>query len=159
MNVLRPTSDRHRRSAERHGGAAASGRIPDRAPRAPPRSARWRGARRWHRICISSAGARRMVCRALHRRRIVMGLIVWLVIGGIVGWLASVIMGRDAQQGILMNIVVGIVGAVLAGWFVSPLVGVATINQGISVGTVLVSLLGAIVLLAIVNLIRRGAVR
>ena len=88
-----------------------------------------------------------------------MGLIVWLVIGGIVGWLASVIMGRDAQQGILMNIVVGIVGAVLAGWFVSPLVGVATINQGISVGTMLVSLLGAIVLLAIVNLIRRGAVR
>lgn len=88
-----------------------------------------------------------------------MNLIVWLVIGGVVGWLASIIMKRDAQQGILMNIVVGIVGALLAGWFISPLVGVGTINAGLSVGSFLVSLLGAVVLLAIVNLFTRGRAR
>jgi uncharacterized membrane protein YeaQ/YmgE (transglycosylase-associated protein family) len=88
-----------------------------------------------------------------------MGFIIWLIIGGVVGWLASLIMRTDAQQGILLNIVVGIVGAVLAGWLISPLVGVGTINQGISIGTFLVSLVGAIVLLAIVNLLRRGTAR
>lgn len=88
-----------------------------------------------------------------------MGLIIWLIIGGVVGWLASVIMHRDAQQGILLNIVVGIVGAILAGWLISPLVGIGTINSGITLGSFLVSLLGAVILLAIVNLIRRGAPR
>jgi uncharacterized membrane protein YeaQ/YmgE (transglycosylase-associated protein family) len=88
-----------------------------------------------------------------------MGLIMWLIIGGVVGWLASIIMHRDAQQGILLNIVVGIVGAVLAGYLISPLVGVGTINQGFSLGSFLVSLVGAVVLLAIVNLFRRGTVR
>ena len=88
-----------------------------------------------------------------------MGLIVTLIIGGVIGWLASLVMRTDAQQGILLNIVVGIVGAVLAGWLISPLVGVGTINQGITIGTFLVSLVGAIVLLAIVNLVRRGAAR
>ncbi len=88
-----------------------------------------------------------------------MNLIIWLVIGGVVGWLASIIMKRDGQQGILMNIVVGIVGALLAGWLISPLVGVGTINSGLSIGTFLVSLLGAVVLLAIVNLFTRGRAR
>ena len=88
-----------------------------------------------------------------------MGIIIWLIIGGIVGWLASVLMKRDAQQGIILNIVVGIVGAVLGGWLISPLVGVGTINDGLSVGSFVVSLLGAIILLAIVNLFRRGAPR
>jgi uncharacterized membrane protein YeaQ/YmgE (transglycosylase-associated protein family) len=88
-----------------------------------------------------------------------MGIIIWLLVGGVVGWLASLVMRTDAQQGILLNIVVGIVGAVLAGWLISPLVGVGTINQGITIGTFLVSLVGAIVLLAIVNLVRRGAAR
>jgi uncharacterized membrane protein YeaQ/YmgE (transglycosylase-associated protein family) len=59
----------------------------------------------------------------------------------------------------ILNIVVGIVGALLAGWLISPLVGVATINQGISIASVIVSLIGAIILLAIVNLFRRGRVR
>ena len=69
-------------------------------------------------------------------------------------------MRTDGQQGIFLNIVVGIVGAALGGWFVSPLVGVGTINQGaFSVGALLVSLLGAVVLLAIVNLLRRGTAR
>jgi uncharacterized membrane protein YeaQ/YmgE (transglycosylase-associated protein family) len=85
-----------------------------------------------------------------------MNLIVWLLVGGIVGWIASLIMKTDAQQGIVLNVIVGIVGAFLAGLVISPLVGVSTINQGISLPTVVVSLVGAIVLLAIVNLFRRG---
>jgi uncharacterized membrane protein YeaQ/YmgE (transglycosylase-associated protein family) len=93
-----------------------------------------------------------------HRRN-TMGIIIWLVVGGVVGWLASMIMRTDRQQGLLLNVVVGIVGAVIAGWLISPLVGVATINEGISIGSVLVSLLGAMALLAIVNLVRRGSVR
>lgn len=88
-----------------------------------------------------------------------MGIIIWLIVGGLVGWIASLIMRTDAQQGILLNIVVGIVGALLAGWLISPLVGVATINQGISIASILVSLVGAIILLAIVNLFRRRRVR
>jgi uncharacterized membrane protein YeaQ/YmgE (transglycosylase-associated protein family) len=88
-----------------------------------------------------------------------MGIVIWLIVGGIVGWLASLVMRTDGQQGILLNIVVGIVGALLAGWLISPLVGVATINQGISIASVVVSLIGAIILLAIVNLVRRGRVR
>lgn len=88
-----------------------------------------------------------------------MGIIVWLIVGGVVGWLASIIMRTDAQQGILLNVVVGIVGALLAGFVVSPLLGIGTINQGLSVGTFLVSLAGAVILLAIVNLFRRGVAR
>lgn len=88
-----------------------------------------------------------------------MNFLIWLIVGGLIGWLASLVMRTDAQQGVVLNIVVGIVGAVLAGWLISPLVGIATINQGISVGTILVSLLGAIVLLAIINLISRGRTR
>lgn len=88
-----------------------------------------------------------------------MGILVWLIVGGVVGWLASIIMRTDAQQGILLNVVVGIVGALLAGFIVSPMVGVGTINEGISLATFLVSLLGAVILLAIVNLFRRGSVR
>ncbi len=86
-----------------------------------------------------------------------MGIIIWLIVGGICGWLASIIMKRDAQQGVILNIVVGIVGAVLAGWLISPLVGVGTINDGITIGSFLVSLLGAVLLLFIVNLITRKA--
>ena len=89
-----------------------------------------------------------------------MNLIIWLIIGGVVGWVASLIMRTDGQQGIVLNVVVGIVGAFLAGWFISPLVGVGTINQNnFSLSSVLVSLVGAVVLLAIVNLFRRGSVR
>ncbi|NIJ21545.1 putative membrane protein YeaQ/YmgE (transglycosylase-associated protein family) [Sphingomonas naasensis] len=84
-----------------------------------------------------------------------MGLIVWLVIGGVVGWLASIVMRTDAQQGIFLNVVVGIVGA-----FIGGLLFGGSINNGaITPMTFLVSLVGAIILLAIVNLVRRGAVR
>jgi uncharacterized membrane protein YeaQ/YmgE (transglycosylase-associated protein family) len=88
-----------------------------------------------------------------------MGILVWLIVGGVVGWLASIIMRTDGQQGILLNVVVGIVGALLAGFVVSPMLGIGTINEGISLATFLVSLVGAIILLAIVNLFRRGRVR
>ena len=88
-----------------------------------------------------------------------MGFLIWLIVGGIVGWLASLVMRTDGQQGILLNVVVGIVGAFLGGWLISPLVGVGTINQGISIGSIIVSLIGAIILLAIVNLVRRGTAR
>ena len=88
-----------------------------------------------------------------------MGILVWLIVGGVVGWLASIVMRTDAQQGILLNVVVGIVGALLAGFIVSPLLGVGTINEGVSIATFLVSLVGAIILLAVVNLFRRGRVR
>jgi uncharacterized membrane protein YeaQ/YmgE (transglycosylase-associated protein family) len=84
-----------------------------------------------------------------------MGIIVWLIVGGVVGWLASLVMRTDAQQGIILNIVVGIVGAFIAGL----ILGGGSINEGITVESFLYSLLGAIVLLAIVNLIRRGSVR
>lgn len=86
--------------------------------------------------------------------------IVWIIVGGLLGWIASMIMGTNRQQGLLLNIVVGIVGALLAGWLLSPILGVATINQGnFSLGGLLISLVGAVILLAIVNLFRTGAVR
>ncbi|MDC8759457.1 GlsB/YeaQ/YmgE family stress response membrane protein [Janthinobacterium fluminis] len=89
-----------------------------------------------------------------------MNFIIWIVIGGIIGWLASMIMKTDAQQGIFLNIVVGIVGAFLGGWLLSPLFGSGTINaDDFSLVSLLVSLVGAIILLAIVNLLRRGKVR
>ena len=88
-----------------------------------------------------------------------MGLILWLIVGGIVGWLASMIMKTDGQQGIVLNVVVGIVGAFNGGGLISPLVGMGTINSGFSIGSVVVSLIGAIILLAIVNMVRRGRVR
>lgn len=89
-----------------------------------------------------------------------MGLIILIVVGGVIGWLASLIMRTDAQQGILLNIVVGIVGALLAGFLLNPLIGGGNIMQGdFSGSSLIVSLLGAVVLLAIVNFFRRGAMR
>lgn len=89
-----------------------------------------------------------------------MNIIIWLVVGGLIGWVASMLMRTDGQQGIVLNVVVGIVGAMLGGWFISPLVGAGTINDGVfSVGALAVSLLGAVILLAIVNLLRRGTAR
>lgn len=88
-----------------------------------------------------------------------MNFIIWLVVGGLIGWVASMIMKTDAQQGIILNVVVGIVGAFIGGWLISPLLGVPSINQDtFSIGALGVSLLGAIILLAIVNLVRRGRV-
>ncbi|MBJ6123471.1 GlsB/YeaQ/YmgE family stress response membrane protein [Sphingomonas mollis] len=89
-----------------------------------------------------------------------MGLIILLIVGGVIGWVASMIMRTDGQQGIALNIVVGIVGALLAGFIVTPLIGGAPITSGvINLQSIIVSLVGAIVLLAIINLFRRGTVR
>lgn len=89
-----------------------------------------------------------------------MNFILWIVIGGIIGWLASMVMRTDAQQGMFLNVIVGIVGALLGGWLLAPLFGSGTINQNdFSIGSLLVSFLGAVVLLMIVNLFRRGRIR
>lgn len=85
-----------------------------------------------------------------------MGLILWLIVGGVIGWLASIVMRTDAQQGIILNIIVGIIGAFIGGLIFSG----GTINNApLTVYSFLVSLLGAVILLAIVNLVRRGSVR
>ncbi len=85
-----------------------------------------------------------------------MSFILWLIIGGLIGWVASMIMGTNDQQGKLLNIVVGIVGAFLGGLLLAPLLGTGTINQGdFSFGSLITSLLGAVVLLFIVGLFRR----
>lgn len=86
--------------------------------------------------------------------------LIWIILGGILGWLASMIMNTDASQGTLLNIIVGIVGAFVAGLVLTPLFGVGTINQNnFSIPALIVSLLGAVILLGIVNLFRRGTVR
>lgn len=88
-----------------------------------------------------------------------MGFISWIIVGGLIGWVASIIMSTNAQQGMFLNIVVGIVGALLGGWLLAPYVGSGTINANdFSVTSLLVSLVGAIVLLAIVKLLFRGKV-
>jgi len=87
-------------------------------------------------------------------------LLLWLIVGGIVGWLVSLVMRTDAQQGIVLNVVVGIVGALIAGLLIAPAFLHGTINSGdFSLPGIVISLLGSILLLALVNLVRRGAVR
>ena len=85
-----------------------------------------------------------------------MNFLTWLIVGGLIGWLASILMNTNNQQGIFLNVIVGIIGAMLAGWFVTPLVGVGTINQNnFSLAGLLVSLVGAVLLLALLKLVRR----
>jgi uncharacterized membrane protein YeaQ/YmgE (transglycosylase-associated protein family) len=89
-----------------------------------------------------------------------MNFLIWIVMGGIIGWLASLVMKTDAQQGMFLNVVVGIVGALLGGWLLAPLFGTGTINQDdFSISSLLVSFLGALILLFVVNLFRRGQAR
>lgn len=89
-----------------------------------------------------------------------MNLIIMLIVGGILGWLASIIMRTDGQQGLFLNVVVGVIGAALAGYIITPFLGGAPITSGaLDFKSLGVSLLGAIVLLGIVNLVRRGSIR
>jgi uncharacterized membrane protein YeaQ/YmgE (transglycosylase-associated protein family) len=90
-----------------------------------------------------------------------MNIVSWLIVGGLIGWLATRVMRPDAQQGLALNIVIGIVGALLGGWFLSPLfAAVATLNRSdFSVPSVFVSVLGAIILLAAASFVPRGTVR
>ena len=89
-----------------------------------------------------------------------MTLFMILIIGGVIGWLASLLMRTDGQQGIFLNVIVGIVGALIAGVVVTPFLGGAPITSGsFDIMSLVVSFLGAVVLLAIINLFRRGSVR
>jgi uncharacterized membrane protein YeaQ/YmgE (transglycosylase-associated protein family) len=89
-----------------------------------------------------------------------MNFIIWIVVGGLLGWVASVIMKTDEQQGIVLNVAVGVVGALIGGWLLAPLFGTGTINQSdFSLGALVVSLLGAVIVLAVVNLVRKGIPR
>jgi uncharacterized membrane protein YeaQ/YmgE (transglycosylase-associated protein family) len=89
-----------------------------------------------------------------------MTIILIIVIGGIIGWLASIVMRTDAQQGVFINVIVGIVGALLAGFLITPLIGGAPITSGaFDVVSLVASFLGSVVLLGIINLFRRGSVR
>jgi uncharacterized membrane protein YeaQ/YmgE (transglycosylase-associated protein family) len=81
-----------------------------------------------------------------------MNIIIYLIAGAIVGYIASRIMHTNSQQGLLLDIIVGILGAFLAGYFLSPIFKVGTINDAITLPTMLVSLLGSVILLAIVHL-------
>src|SRR5688572_24581082 len=96
-----------------------------------------------------------------HWRSTMINFILWLLFGALVGWLASLVMKTDAQQGALLNIVVGIVGAFLGGLIFNLLgIGGSNINDGnFNLSALVVSFIGAVVLLAIVNLVRRGSVR
>lgn len=83
--------------------------------------------------------------------------IVWIIVGGLIGWVASILMHTNAQQGILLNVIVGIVGAFVAGYVLTPLLGIGTINQNnFSLPALLVSLGGAVILLFVVSLFRGG---
>jgi uncharacterized membrane protein YeaQ/YmgE (transglycosylase-associated protein family) len=85
-----------------------------------------------------------------------MNLTVWLLIGGLIGWAASVLMATDGRQGILLNVVVGIVGTAIGGWLLSNVFGSSTINQdNLSVSVLVVSFYGAVILLSIVTFLRR----
>jgi uncharacterized membrane protein YeaQ/YmgE (transglycosylase-associated protein family) len=89
-----------------------------------------------------------------------MNLVIMLIVGGILGWLASMVMRTDGQQGLFLNVIVGVVGASLAGYLITPFLGGSPITSGaLDVKSLFVSFLGAVVLLGIVNLIRRGSVR
>ena len=83
-----------------------------------------------------------------------MNLIIYLVAAAVIGWVASIIM--HDRSGILLNIIIAVIGAFLAGYFISPLLHIGTINDAITLPTMLVTLLGSVILLAIVRLIRRG---
>jgi uncharacterized membrane protein YeaQ/YmgE (transglycosylase-associated protein family) len=88
-----------------------------------------------------------------------MGWIIALIIGGIAGWLASLLMKRDASMGVFLNIVVGCLGSVVGNMIAGPLLGISASVQEFSLTGLLVAVLGASVLLGIFNLIKRGRLR
>ncbi len=88
-------------------------------------------------------------------------LLIWLWVGGLIGWVASLIMKIDAEHsGVFLNVIVSIVGAAFEGWIISPLIGIPNINDGIiGLAAIFVALVGAVILLAAVNNVRRGTTR
>jgi uncharacterized membrane protein YeaQ/YmgE (transglycosylase-associated protein family) len=86
-------------------------------------------------------------------------LIIWLVIGGVAGWLASIVMKTNSSQGLLMDIIVGIIGGLIGGWVLSILPGVApTPTDQLNLGSLLTAFVGAVILLALIRLVRRGSI-
>ena len=88
-----------------------------------------------------------------------MGWIIALIVGGIAGWLASMVMGRNASMGIVLNVVVGCIGSVIGNLLSGPLLGIRGSVQSFSLTGLIIAFVGAVVLLAIVNFFRRGSVR
>ncbi|MCV0383331.1 MAG: GlsB/YeaQ/YmgE family stress response membrane protein [Erythrobacter sp.] len=88
-----------------------------------------------------------------------MGWIIAIIVGGVAGWLASIVMNRNASMGIFWNIVVGIIGALIGNALLAPLLGFGGSIQTFDLGSFVIAILGAIILLAIVNLVQRGRVR
>ena len=88
-----------------------------------------------------------------------MGLIIAIIVGGVAGWLASIVMRRDASMGIIMNVIVGVIGALLGNWLIAPLLGFGGSIQTFDLGAFVIAILGAVILLAIMNLVQRGRVR
>lgn len=82
-----------------------------------------------------------------------MGFILWIIFGGLVGWIASLVMNTNAQQGIILNIIIGIVGAVIGGWIMS-IVGKSGVSN-FSLYSFLVALLGAVILIALIEFLKR----
>lgn len=87
-----------------------------------------------------------------------MGILSWIIVGGLAGWVASLIMRRDGSMGIIANIIVGIIGALIGGFIVNAMGGDGNINA-FSLQSFLIALLGSVVLLAIINLFTRGKAR
>lgn len=87
-----------------------------------------------------------------------MNIMLWLIIGGLAGWIASLIMGTDKQQGIFLNIAVGIVGALLGGWLIGPFLGAGSINESMTLLGFIVSVIGAVILIAVLKLLQRRSV-
>jgi uncharacterized membrane protein YeaQ/YmgE (transglycosylase-associated protein family) len=84
--------------------------------------------------------------------------IAWIAVGGLLGWLVSLMIRTDSERGVLLNIIVGIVGALIAGWVISPMIGVGRVSQGSFSGSaLLISLFGALVLLSVINVLKREA--
>lgn len=82
-----------------------------------------------------------------------MSLLIYIIFGGLVGWIASVLMGTDGQQGIILNVIVGIVGAMLGSWIFS-LLGIGGSVTGFNIGSFVVALVGAVVLIAVLKALR-----
>lgn len=89
-----------------------------------------------------------------------MNVIIWLTVGGVLGWLASILMKTNEFQGVILNVVVAVTGALIAGYFLAPTIGTATINANdFSASSLLASFVGSVILLALVTMFRRGSIR
>ncbi|MGB3165792.1 MAG: GlsB/YeaQ/YmgE family stress response membrane protein [Alteraurantiacibacter sp.] len=88
-----------------------------------------------------------------------MGILIAIIVGGVAGWLASIVMNRNASMGIIWNVIVGIIGAFIGNLLIAPLLGFGGSIQEFDLGSFVIAIIGAVILLAIVNLVQRGRVR